>query len=91
MRAYIYFFGIFLLAGAHSLSAEILYTVTALGMYASGINNKGQVVGYSGDHGFLYINGQMQDLGFLGPTAINDAGQITRLACTMLSCIRMVR
>ena len=60
------------------------YTITDLGIgiSASGINNLGQVVGESGGHGFLYSNGNMQDIGTLPgytysiPNGINDAGQI---------------
>ena len=69
------------------------YTVTDLGTlggvnsYAYGINNLGQVVGYSAisgsspTHAFLYSDGAMTDLGTLGGTisyayGINDAGQI---------------
>ena len=55
--------------------------------YAGGINDAGQVVGYSGStgtldsHAFLYSNGTMKDLGTLGGTysmarAINSSGQI---------------
>jgi probable HAF family extracellular repeat protein len=58
--------------------------------FAYGINNSGQVVGFSwtaGDasgHSFLYSNGRMtdlyplnsQDLVTVGPTDINDAGQV---------------
>ena len=41
--------------------------------YANGINNKGQIVGYSltasgQDHAFLYSGGKMTDLGTLGGT-----------------------
>lgn len=54
---------------------------------AQGINNRGQVVGWSylpgvGSRAFLWENGTMTDLGALGPdavseaVAINDAGQV---------------
>src|SRR6516162_2580566 len=69
------------------------YTITDLGTLggsfsvASGINNGGQVVGFSPlsdgapSHAFLYSGGQMLDLGTLGGSgsganAINDRGQI---------------
>ncbi|MDO8682417.1 MAG: DUF3466 family protein [Armatimonadota bacterium] len=45
---------------------------------ATGINNSGQVVGYSeGGHAFLWQNGSMQDLGVNATNvAINDNGQV---------------
>jgi probable HAF family extracellular repeat protein len=79
-----------------SLGAPLLavsnYTLTDLGTLggyseAMGINNRGQVVGYSAipgsnaQHAFLYSDGVMQDLGTLGGTRswaydINDNGQV---------------
>ena len=77
--------------------AAPLYTLTDLGTIpgdtgseAWGMNNAGQVVGYSGPyngspdcHAFLYTGGQMHDLGNLGgygmgnrANAINNNGQI---------------
>jgi probable HAF family extracellular repeat protein len=49
--------------------------------YAYGINDSGQVVGYSDNYAFLYSGGSMQDLGTLGgtwseATGINVSGQI---------------
>jgi probable HAF family extracellular repeat protein len=55
--------------------------------YGSGLNNAGQVTGYSGtsgngpDHAFLYRSGQLIDLGTLGGRnsgglSINEAGQV---------------
>jgi len=52
--------------------------------YGTGVNGKGQVVGYYFDfnfspygyHGFLWDNGVFTDLGELAPVAINDQGQI---------------
>lgn len=50
---------------------------------AYGINNAGQVTGYSGAHAFIYSNGVMQDLGTLAGIpftigfAINSGGQVT--------------
>jgi probable HAF family extracellular repeat protein len=65
-----------LLGAGHIVTADILYSVTDLGSLAGsytqgvGINNAGQVVGYSEvstvsrieTHAFLYSNGQMRDL-----------------------------
>ena len=77
--------------GATCLPAAVLYTVTDLGRgtSAKGINNAGQITGYSyiqpgsfDGHAFLYSNGVMTDLGTLPGTTfssgngINDAGQI---------------
>ena len=75
------------------------YTVTDLGVLpgatvsgASGINNRGDVVGLSGAqrmdrrHAFLYRDGVMTDLGRFGligshgGPAINDRGQVTGVA-----------
>ena len=77
------------------LLAPGIYTVTDLGTlpggtgsYATGINNSGQVVGYSnisgvGDHAFFYSGGAMADLGamisgrtYSQATGINDSGQV---------------
>jgi probable HAF family extracellular repeat protein len=76
---------------------EVLYTVTDLGTLggsytqssAMGINNSGQVAGWSGttgdaaQHAFLYSGSQMTDLGTLGgvytnsnANSINNSGQI---------------
>ena len=70
----------------------VQYTITDLGTlggtqsFAYGINNSGQVVGYSdtssgNQHAFLYSGGVMQDLGTLGGTSsgangINNSGQV---------------
>ena len=83
--------------------AEVRYTVTNLGTlpggyasYAYGINNSGQVVGYSYSspagyyHAFLYSNGSMTDLGTLPGGAplqsyaygINNTGQIVGQSST---------
>ena len=76
---------------------EIRYSVTDLGtlggtyIYASGINNAGQVVGHcttngaNGMHAFLYANGVMSDLGTLGGSnsygfGINDSGQVVGMS-----------
>lgn len=82
----------FLLGAGHSLLADVLYSVTDLGalglnesVEGAGINNLGQVVGYeypSGgpaalSHAFVYLDGQMTDLGPGNAHAINNAGQIT--------------
>jgi probable HAF family extracellular repeat protein len=78
---------------ARGLMAAQLYQITDLGTLggalseALGLNNNGQIVGYSdmpGNapyHAFLYDNGAMTDLGTLGGVmsaaqGINDAGQI---------------
>lgn len=69
------------------------YTVTNLGTIpgsvgseATGINDKGQVIGQCGDRAFLWENGRMRDLGTLrppygpdydiAPSCINNRGQI---------------
>lgn len=94
---------LFLLALAGAASATPLYSVNNLGTlggssnYAQGLNNNGQVVGWSytaGDlqqHAFLYSNGSMSDLNSLiDPTSgwtitdsmfINDAGNIVAFGC----------
>jgi probable HAF family extracellular repeat protein len=76
------------------------YTITDLGTLggttsiAEGLNNAGQVVGYSdttGDveeHAFLYSNGVITDLGTLGGTssqavAINNSAQIVGVSATV--------
>jgi probable HAF family extracellular repeat protein len=72
--------------------AEVTYSVTGLGTlgggssYAYGINNSGQVAGYSTTsfnqtHAFIYSGGSMTDLGTLFGSwsqayAINDQGQV---------------
>src|SRR3954454_1999851 len=77
-----------LLASGHSLSAEVLYSVTDVGTLGGdtslgyGINSEGQVVGESSTstglaHGYLYTNGQITDLGARFANAINDRGQVT--------------
>jgi probable HAF family extracellular repeat protein len=75
------------------------YSVTDLGSlggsssYAYGINDSGQVVGYSLtagnalDHAFLYSGGTMNDLGTLGGNfsyayGINNSGQVVGVAAT---------
>jgi probable HAF family extracellular repeat protein len=86
-----------LLAGALGAAANP-YFVTDLGgisgdtlSVATGINNSGQVVGYSDAgnpkyaHGFFYSGGTFQQLGGFGgtaniPYAVNDSGQVTGFA-----------
>ena len=65
-----------------------LGTLGGTNSYAIAINDRGQVVGYSGTdrgmtgHAFLYSDGAMTDLGTLGgavgswASAINDRGQV---------------
>ncbi|MBV9482311.1 MAG: hypothetical protein JO249_16405, partial [Acidobacteria bacterium] len=82
MRLRFYVISVMLLGGAHTLTADLLYSVTALPAsptVGAGINNVGQVTGFSSDQTFLYTNGQMQYLGTLGGRkseghGINDAG-----------------
>jgi probable HAF family extracellular repeat protein len=79
--------GLFSLSTAH---AQVLINLGDLGggqSYAEGLNNSGQVVGYSTTSGgntdaFLYSNGTITNLGTLAgdadsaATGINDSGQI---------------
>jgi probable HAF family extracellular repeat protein len=91
-----------------AISPEVFavrYQVTYLGMpgtwsTALGINNNGQITGISGDrngnHGFLWENGKMFDLGTLGGAnsgagGINDLGQIvgySEIRTMILSTLR---
>ncbi len=83
-----------LFAGASLYGSALQYEVTDLGTLggslsqAYGVNNAGQVTGYSyttndaAQHAFLYSNGSMSDLGGLGGSysqgyGINLAGQAT--------------
>jgi probable HAF family extracellular repeat protein len=92
-----------LLGGSLPVTADILYSVTDLGTLGGdysiglGLNNAGQVTGWSNAsapayvvHAFLYSNGQMTDLGTLGGSqsfgsGINNAGQVTGYAALPLS------
>ncbi len=82
-----------LLCYGSNLAADILYSVTDLGVNYRGvaIDNAGQVaLNYAG-HAFLYSNGQKTDLGSLGPShssvayAINNVGQVTGYSSTLTS------
>ncbi len=59
---------------------------------AAAINHLGQVVGWAqtstdADHGFLWSNGKMIDLGLnFFPTAVNDNGQIVADAYDTATC-----
>ena len=86
------------LSGALSAPATTYYVVRDLGTlggassYAYGINDAGQVVGWSDttaqtSHAFLFSGGVMQDLGTLGGNnscayGINNAGQVVGQADT---------
>lgn len=82
-----------LVATSQTIAAPLTYTITDLGTLggtvskAYGINDSGQVVGYSHitsgmpHHAFLYDGTIMQDLGTLGGTysyalGINNSGQV---------------
>lgn len=83
-------FGLALLTSAAPVAAAASsYTITNLGTlggndsFARGLNNRGDVVGSSGESAFLYSDGAMRDLGRL-PTGgfavaygVNDARQVT--------------
>ena len=89
---------VLLLFAASTAWGQVQYTVTDLGTLggnlsvAEGINNSGQVVGFSEDlsgneHAFLYSNGIMTDLGTLGgnysfASGINNSGQIVGYSVT---------
>jgi len=79
-------------ATCHAGTTDVQYLVTDLGtlggsfVFASAINNRGEVIGHSTTngtaamHAFIYSNGALKDLGTLGGTnsygyAINDSGQ----------------
>ena len=83
---------VLMLVGSRQVMSVTQYTITDLGTLggsssgAGGINNSGQVVGWSDITGnsagraFLYDGTAMQDLGTLGGTTsealgINDSGQ----------------
>ncbi|HZQ55569.1 MAG TPA: DUF3466 family protein [Bryobacteraceae bacterium] len=77
-----------LLSSSYSVTADVLYSVTDLGVlpgayysFGLGINNTAQVTGYSGgisSSAFLYSNGQLIDIaGVTSGRGINNAGQIT--------------
>lgn len=88
------FFTVFLLAGTSLANATLSYTFTDLGTlggthsWAKGVNNAGQIVGYSsttgGDtHATLWVNTTAIDLGTLGGSwamGINNSGQIAGAA-----------
>ena len=74
-------------ATSHPPSTVLLYNITDLGgfFWATGINNMGQVVGFTssgGYHGVIYSNGKFTDIGVLPGDAasyangINDTGQV---------------
>jgi probable HAF family extracellular repeat protein len=52
----------------------------ALSSAAYGINNAGQIVGWSGSHWFLYSGGTMMDMGIGQALKINNLGQIVGTA-----------
>jgi probable HAF family extracellular repeat protein len=81
------------ITGAQTYHLTDLGTLGGSDSFASGINDRGEVVGNSqitGDanhHAFIYQNGTMQDLATLGggnsvATGINDSGQIVGSAET---------
>ena len=93
MRVSVLLFCWLLLGAGSDLTADILYSVTDLGLYFRGValNNAGQVALNSGG-AFLYSNGQKTDLGSLGGPSyssvaygINNAGQVTGYSYTPTS------
>ena len=84
---------VLMLVGSGQVMAVTQYTITDLGTlggdysYVTGINDSGQVAGFSyitgttTEHAFLYDGGNMTDLGTLGGSrskarGINDSGQV---------------
>ena len=75
-----------LLLGAAPGSAQITYSLTDLGTlpgktisHPTGINNQGQVTGFTETHAFLWTNGVMTDLGTLPGGSISTGVAINAL------------
>ena len=77
-------------AGVHAqtYTAVDLGTLGSGNTYASSINNRGDIVGTSAGHAFLYENGSMTDLGTLGgaqsdASCINNYGLVVGQSTTI--------
>jgi probable HAF family extracellular repeat protein len=72
----------------HAMMTDLGGTLSENFSFAHDINNRGQVVGSSKGHAFLWENGEMVDLGtlpgggFSRASAINERGQVVGFSST---------